>query len=540
MAAPVPPENLPAASAHWSALLHSLGERLSPLLGRWPQEDVLPSMSGLQLVLSGLILAATGLLILIAHRLARRAIAQAREASAAAPGPAPATSLLHLGLAEARVPFLAFLCVWGCYWALCVATFRLDGENGAILAVLDWGRTTALILLLFWFLFRVIRVLEREFNGWGARTIRKWDYVLLAVGIRALRLILPLIAVLIVVPTLDLPDHWHAVLQQGVSILLIAFVGIIFCELATTAEKAIQTEYRIDVQDNLATRKIQTQVNILRKIAVALIILVTLACELTVFEPVRALGRSILASAGVAGIVIGFAAQKSLGTLLAGIQIAFSQPIRLDDVVIVEGEWGRIEEITLTYVVVAIWDLRRMVLPITYFLEKPFQNWTRTQAALLGTVFLYLDYNAPVGAMRQELDRILEASPLWDRKVKGLQVTDAAKDRTVEIRILASAADSGKSFDLRCEIREKMISFLQREHPDCLPRTRAVLEVTRLSKEEAAERSDVAPATARGAHVLTGSQAHGELASPVTVNQDPKAAERPADPARGPEAPPPA
>jgi small-conductance mechanosensitive channel len=534
MAVPVVHAAVPASAplvqvvpgaARWSALLHSLGERLTPLFGTWPQEDFLPFVSGLQLILSLLILCLTGAVILFAHRYAHRAIARAREASAAAPGPAPATSLLHLGLAQARLPILAFLTVWGFYSALCVAVFRVEPYGPGMLAALDWAKTTALVLILFWFLFRLIRVLEREFSGWGTRTVRKWDYVLLAVGIRALRLILPLIAVLIVVPTLDLPEHWHAVLQQGVSILLIAFVGVVFCELANTAEKAIQTEYRVDVQDNLATRKIQTQVNILRKIAVALIILVTLACELTVFEPVRALGRSILASAGVAGIVIGFAAQKSLGTLLAGIQIAFSQPIRLDDVVIVEGEWGRIEEITLTYVVVAIWDLRRMVLPITYFLEKPFQNWTRTQAALLGTVFLYLDYNAPIAELRKELDRILAASPLWDKKVKGLQVTDAAKDRTIEIRILASAVDSGKSFDLRCEIREKMISFLQREHPDCLPRDRSVVEITRLTREEEAGRADVAPSSGQGAHVLTGSQAHGDMASPVTVNQDGKTAE---------------
>jgi len=247
------------------------------------------------------------------------------------------------------------------------------------------------------------------------------------------------------------------------------------CELISTAEQAVTTEYRVDVQNNLETRKIQTQVRILKKIAVALIVLLTVAFMLMVFEPVRSLGKSILASAGVAGIVIGIAAQRSLATLLAGIQIAFTQPIRLDDVVIVETEWGRIEEITLTYVVVAIWDRRRMVLPITYFLEKPFQNWTRSTADLLGTVFLYLDYTAPIAAMRAEMDRILEQSPRWDRKVKVLQVTDA-KDATIEVRMLASSVDSGASFDLRCELREGMIDFLQRNYPGALPKTRAVVE----------------------------------------------------------------
>ncbi|MGH7953978.1 MAG: mechanosensitive ion channel family protein, partial [Limisphaerales bacterium] len=243
------------------------------------------------------------------------------------------------------------------------------------------------------------------------------------------------------------------------------------------AEGAVQMEYRVDVKDNLAARKIQTQVRVLKKIAVTLIVLVTVACMLMVFQSVRQLGQSMLASAGVAGIIIGFAAQRTLGSLLAGIQIAFTQPIRLDDVVIVEGEWGRIEEITLTYVVVAIWDWRRLVVPITYFVEKPFQNWSRTTANLMGSVFLYVDYNVPVNELRAELDKILENSKNWDRKVKVLQVTDA-KEHTVELRVLASSADSGSSWDLRCEIREKLVDFLQRKYPESLPRTRAELQIT--------------------------------------------------------------
>ena len=184
----------------------------------------------------------------------------------------------------------------------------------------------------------------------------------------------------------------------------------------------------------------------LKKIAVGVIAVFAIASMLMVFQSVRQLGTAMIASAGVAGIVIGFAAQKSLGTPLAGFQIAMTQPIRIDDVVIVEGEWGRIEEITLTYVVVAIWDLRRLVVPITYFIEKPFQNWTRTSADILGTVFLQVDYGVPVDAVRQELTRILEASPNWDRKVNVLQVTDA-KERTLELRALASSSDASKSWD---------------------------------------------------------------------------------------------
>jgi small-conductance mechanosensitive channel len=218
----------------------------------------------------------------------------------------------------------------------------------------------------------------------------------------------------------------------------------------------------------------------LKRIGSVVIVVFAIASMLMVFESVRRFGTAIIASAGVAGIIIGFAAQKSIATLLAGFQIAMTQPIRIDDVVIVENEWGRIEEITLTYVVVKIWDLRRLVLPISYFIETPFQNWTRTSADLLGTVFLYLDYTVPMDALRAELTRILNASPLWDKKVSVLQITDT-KERVIEVRALMSARDAGQAFDLRCEVREKLIDFLQQNYPNALPRTRANLERTEAS-----------------------------------------------------------
>lgn len=206
-----------------------------------------------------------------------------------------------------------------------------------------------------------------------------------------------------------------------------------------------------------------------------IIVMLAVAAMLMTFEGIEQLGKGLLASAGIAGVVIGFAAQRTLGTFVAGMQIAFTQPIRVDDVVIVEGEWGRIEEITLTYVVVKIWDLRRLILPINYFIEKPFQNWTRVSADILGTVFLYVDYTVPLEAIRQELTRLLKDHKLWDGKVNVVQVTNAT-ERTVEVRLLVSAKDAGSAWDLRCDLREKMIDFLQREYPDALPRIRAELE----------------------------------------------------------------
>ncbi|RQW01754.1 mechanosensitive ion channel family protein, partial [candidate division KSB1 bacterium] len=202
-----------------------------------------------------------------------------------------------------------------------------------------------------------------------------------------------------------------------------------------------------------------------------MIIIFAIAMILMTFDKVRQIGVSMLASAGIAGIILGFAAQRSLATLIAGIQIAITQPIRIDDVVIVENEWGRIEEITLTYVVVNIWDQRRLIVPITYFIETPFQNWTRTTAELLGTVFIYADYRLPINALRDELERIVADSPLWDKRLAKVQVTNAT-DKTMGIRALVSAENSSNAWELRCLVREKLIAFLQRNFPDSLPRVR--------------------------------------------------------------------
>lgn len=232
--------------------------------------------------------------------------------------------------------------------------------------------------------------------------------------------------------------------------------------------------FDVDVKDNLRARKIHTQLKVMRQIVIIVILLIAAASILMTFPKVRQLGTTILASAGIIGIIVGFAAQKTLATVIAGLQIAFTQPIRLDDVVIVEGEWGRIEEITLTYVVVRIWDMRRLIIPITYFIENPFQNWTRVSADILGTVFLHVDHSVPTGAVRQELQRILESSVWWDRKVCVLQVTDTT-ERTVVLRALMSAADSSAAWELRCEVREKLVDFIRSNYPEALPRVRAEL-----------------------------------------------------------------
>jgi small-conductance mechanosensitive channel len=289
--------------------------------------------------------------------------------------------------------------------------------------------------------------------------------------------VFPVLAVYLCLPLMAerLGDGGVAFVSNLLIALIIFSVAWTLIRLGSVAEDVIAGRYDIDVSDNLKARAIHTQFAILRKLSVVAIVVLASGLVLMRFEGFRELGTGILASAGIAGLVVGFAAQKTLGNLLAGIQIAITQPIRVDDVVIVEGEWGRIEEITLTYVVVRIWDLRRLVLPIAYFIEKPFQNWTRISADILGTVFLYVDYTVPVDAIRAELERIVQGSTDWDGQVCGVQVTDTSP-QGIEVRALVSATDASKAWNLRCEVREKLVSFLQREYPGALPKLRGELK----------------------------------------------------------------
>ncbi|MCD9028833.1 mechanosensitive ion channel family protein [Luteimonas sp. BDR2-5] len=236
-------------------------------------------------------------------------------------------------------------------------------------------------------------------------------------------------------------------------------------------EGRILRDHPIDVVDNLAARRVQTQTRVIARVLQGAVVLVGVALALMTFPQIRQVGAALLASAGIIGLVAGVAAQPVFGNLIAGLQIALAQPIRLDDVVIVEGEWGRIEEITATYVVVRIWDERRMIVPLQWFIANPFQNWTRTSAQLLGTAFLWLDHRAPVAAIRDELQRICESDPRWDGRVCVTQVTETDR-HTIEVRLLVSARDSGELFDLRCAVRERMLAFLDAHHPEALPRMR--------------------------------------------------------------------
>jgi small-conductance mechanosensitive channel len=386
------------------------------------------------------------------------------------------------------LPALALL-IWihGLYFTLNLLISQAGSRTLAdpALVALTWAYSFGVVGAIFWLLARIGRLIEAFLISLSTRADTSWDDLLLPLAGKAVRRALPLLALILGAPAFSVSPALAEVVRNATSLLLIAVVAFILFQIVNAAASFVLNRHRIDVSDNLQARSIYTQVVVLKKVALTSIGIFTLASMLMVFDSVRQFGASILASAGIAGIVVGFAAQRSIATLLAGFQIALTQPIRVDDVVIVEGEWGRVEDITLTYVVVRVWDFRRLVVPITYFIEQPFQNWTRSSADILGTVFLYADYTVPLDALRAELTRLLEASRYWDGKVNVLQVTDA-KEHTLEIRALASAADASLAWDLRCEIREKLVAFVQQNYPESLPRLRASLD-TRLSAIEPAK-----------------------------------------------------
>jgi small-conductance mechanosensitive channel len=327
--------------------------------------------------------------------------------------------------------------------------------------------TMCLGLFAYWLVFHTLERMFRANVGLAGSLVRR--------ARRPMRLAFVLASLVIVLPMVQLPGAWRNGLQHIALILLIILIGWTAILLVNHFSERSMRRYRLDTEDNLAARKYVTQVRVLRRTAVIMLVILTSAAVLLTFESVQKYGVSLFASAGAAGLILGLAARPVLTNLIAGIQIAITQPIRLDDVVIVEGEWGWVEEIFATYVVVRIWDWRRMVVPLSYFIEKPFQNWTRESASIIGAVFWHLDYTVPVSEARTKLEELVEKSPHWDGHVVNLQVTDTDKD-TVTLRGLMSARTSPQAWDLRCEIREKMIDWFQKECPDALPRLRGELK----------------------------------------------------------------
>ncbi len=320
---------------------------------------------------------------------------------------------------------------------------------------------------------------------------RRWAGVYATFGPsrRRFRILLLIIAVWIALAIALPEEYWLDVYTRVFVIITIAAGAWFISALVRLFFDRVLLRYvvsdptELTGEDNRVARRMQTQITILRRVAAALIVILAVAAILLTFPGAQAAGASLLASAGLVSVVAGLAAQSSLANLFAGMQLAFSDALRIDDVVIAEGEYGRVEEITLTYVVVKTWDLRRLVLPSTYFTTTPFQNWTRESSDLLGTVYLDVDWTVSPAAVREELERVLAETEMWDGQKSGVIVTDATGG-FVQIRALMSAADAPTLWDLRCLVREKLVQWVHDQRPEILPRSRVT------SRNQSIERAE--------------------------------------------------
>ena len=355
----------------------------------------------------------------------------------------------------------------------------MDSLRAALIWIknlLDWLPDPVVALLIF----AIAVLVALALHQWSRKLVRRafaerYPFILSTfTQTRGLsRLALLILAMIIAIPVAPLRPEAADFLARLLGVAVIGLIGWAAIIALHIAADLYLLRYRLDVDDNLLARKHNTQVRVLSRSIDVLLVMLTLGAALMTFPAVRQYGLSLFASAGVAGIVVGLAARPVLSNLMAGVQLAMTQPIRLYDAVVVENEYGTIEEITSTYVVVKLWDLRRMIVPLTYFIEKPFQNWTRETTALVGSVMIYVDYTAPVGIIREKFNEILKQSGKWDEKTAALQVTDF-KEGTMELRCLMSARSAAQTFDLRCEVREKLVEYLQKEHPEALPHSRQI------------------------------------------------------------------
>jgi small-conductance mechanosensitive channel len=366
--------------------------------------------------------------------------------------------------------------------------------------LLDWLPDPVVALLIL----AIAVLIALALHQWARRLVRRalghrYPY-LFSIFSRTLglsRLALLIVAMIVAIPVAPLQPDTAALLARLMAVAVIGLIGWAAIIALHIGADLYLRQFHLDSEDNLLARKHNTQVRVLARTIDVLVMMLTLGAALMTFPAVRHYGISLFASAGVAGIVAGLAARPVLSNLMAGVQLAMTQPIRLGDAVIVENEYGTIEEINSTYVVVKLWDLRRMIVPLTYFIEKSFQNWTRETSALVGSVILYVDYAAPVEIIRAKFMEILGQSDKWDRKAATLQVTEL-KQISMELRCLMSARSSGQTFDLRCEVREKLIDFLQKEHPEALPRSRQIsLKDSERSKERRQGSNDSRRSAAR-------------------------------------------
>jgi small-conductance mechanosensitive channel len=345
-------------------------------------------------------------------------------------------------------------------------TPNLHFRHGWFFAIFLFCGALVFASLVHYILFRILRRKEAQTTrlGWG---IQRY----LGHPARTIFFLTVFLGVLPAVP--DIPDRIEDIIRQGLIMALIVSLGWFAVGCIYVLQNVILRRYDLAAENNVRARRMHTQFQLFRRMAIAFVIIIDAGALLWSFNDPRIwhYGSGLLASAGIASLILATAAKSTASNLLAGFQIALTEPIRIDDVVVIQGEWGRIEEINSAYVVVRIWDLRRLIVPLTYFIENSFQNWTREAADIMGTAFLYVDYSVPVEALREQLDKIVHPSPLWNKQVCGLQVTNLT-ERTMELRCLVSSRNSSENFDLRCIVREEMTKFIHENYPDALPTTR--------------------------------------------------------------------
>jgi small-conductance mechanosensitive channel len=313
------------------------------------------------------------------------------------------------------------------------------------------------------------------------------------------QLALCLIAVAFVLPFAPLEDPWRGELTHGLAVAVIGLIGWISIRAVDIAAARYLQRFRLDSEDNLLARKHVTQVRVFKRVLDTLVIIFAASSALMTFDSVRQYGVSLFASAGAAGLIVGLAARPLLGNLIAGVQIAITQPIRIEDAVIIENEWGWVEDIASTYVVIRLWDWRRMVVPLSYFIERPFQNWTRDAQSLIGAIILHVDFGADVPRIRRKLEQVARESDLWDGAVVNLQVIDT-HPRSIELRAVVSARNAPQSWDLRCEIREKLLAFIRDEMPEAFPRDRSFAPLEIIDSRDISRGEARLAAVRRNAH----------------------------------------
>jgi small-conductance mechanosensitive channel len=339
-------------------------------------------------------------------------------------------------------------------------------RHGWFAAIFFFCAALVFVNTVHYVVFRVLRRKEQQSAGWG------WGlHSFLGRPARTIFLLTCAIAALPLVP--DLPTRWEDIIRQGLIIALVICLGWFVIGCIYVLQAFLLRKYDLTVENNVRARRIHTQFQLFRRLLITFVVVVDVGALLWTFNDPRIwhYGSGLLASAGIASLVLATAAKSTAANLLAGFQIALTEPIRIDDVVVVQGEWGRVEEINSAYVVIRIWDLRRLIVPLTYFIENSFQNWTREAADIMGTAFLYVDFSIPVEALREQLNKIVHPSPLWNKQVCGLQVTNLT-ERTMELRCLVSSRNSSENFDLRCLVREQMTAFIQQNYPSSFPTTR--------------------------------------------------------------------